>query len=157
MKKNNELIAALNELLVTKLTVINQYMVGSEMCENAGYNKLHQLLQKLATDQMLLAEWLIDRISFLDGSKTLSNLSAHMIGKTVSEMIKNSQKTNAFHSHYEAIILAQEAEDEDTADLLTKIIEMEEVQIDWAEIQHEQISKKGFEKYLISQAESLVN
>ena len=157
MKKNDKLIAALNSLLVAKLISINQFMVDSEMCENSGYSILHKVLQKLATDQMLLAEWLIDRISFLDGSNTLSKLSALMIGKTVSEMMKNSNMTEAFRPHNDALKLAQELEDEDTSDLLTKIIKMEEVHIDWAEIQREQIALRGLEKYLVAQTENLAN
>jgi bacterioferritin len=157
MKKNDKLIASLNALLVAKLIAINQFMVDSEMCDNSGYTKLHKVLQKLANDQMLLAEWLIDRISFLDGSNTLSRLSARMIGKTVSEMMKNSNLTDAFRPHNDALMLAQELGDEDTAELLTKIIKMEEVHIDWAEIQREQIELTGLENYLITQTESMVN
>jgi bacterioferritin len=157
MKKNDKLIAALNSLLVAKLISINQFMVDSEMCENSGYTKLHKVLQKLATDQMLLAEWLIDRISYLDGANTLSKLSALMIGKTVSEMMKSSNMTEAFRPHNDALMLAQELGDEDTSDLLSKIIKMEEVHVDWAEIQREQIELGGLEKYLVAQTGNLAN
>jgi bacterioferritin len=157
MQKNDKLIAALNSLLVAKLIAINQFMVDAEMCENSGYNKLHKVLQKLATDQMLLAEWLIERISLLDGSKTLSKLSAQMIGKTVSQMMNNSNTTDAFRPHNEAFRLAKELDDEETADLLAKIIKMEEVHIDWAEIQREQIELTGLDNYLITQTESMAN
>jgi len=157
MKKNDKLIAALNSLLVAKLISINQFMVDSELCENSGYAKLHKVLQKLATDQMLLAERLIDRISFLDGANTLSKLSALMIGKTVSEMMKSSNMTEAFRPHNDALMLAQELGDEDTSDLLSKIIKMEEVHVDWAEIQREQIELGGLEKYLVAQTGNLAN
>jgi len=40
MKGNKKLLLVLNELLADELTVVNQYMVHSEMCENWGYNKL---------------------------------------------------------------------------------------------------------------------
>ena len=132
-------------------------MVDSELCENSGYTKLHKVLQKLATDQMLLAEWLIERISFLDGSDTLSELSTLMISKTVSEMMTNSKKPDAFRTHYEAILLAQEVDDEVTAELLAKIIKMEEVHINWKEIQREQIEQRGLENYLMTQTESMAN
>ncbi len=157
MKKNDKLIAALNSLLVAKLTVINQFLVDSELCENSGHTKLHKVLQKLASDQMLLAEWLIERISFLNGSDTLAKLSTLMIGKTVSGMMSNSKKLNAFRTHNEAILLAQELNDEGTAELLTRIIKMEEVHINWTEIQREQIEQRGLENYLITQTESMAN
>jgi len=157
MKTKDKLIATLNLLLVNKLTAINQYMVDSEICENSGYHKLQQVLHKLATDQMLLAEWLIDRISFLDGSNTLSKLSSLMIEKTVSEMMSNFNNPDAFQIHNDALILAQEADDEITARLLTKIIKMEDVNIDWAEIQHEQSEHSSLENQLIAQTESMAN
>jgi len=42
MKGNEKLIGTLNSLLADELTVINQYMVHSEMCLNWGYEKLHK-------------------------------------------------------------------------------------------------------------------
>jgi len=36
MKGNEKLISTLNSLLADELTVINQYMVHSEMCNNWG-------------------------------------------------------------------------------------------------------------------------
>jgi|GEM_PF-3091395 len=36
------LIIVLNSLLADELTVLNQYMVQSEMCANWGYGNLHQ-------------------------------------------------------------------------------------------------------------------
>ena len=64
MKGNKELITVLNSLLADELTVINQYMVQSEMCANWGYSKLHAAIRKQAMDEMLNAEWQIERIIF---------------------------------------------------------------------------------------------
>ena len=44
-------------------------------------------IRKLAMDEMHHAEWLIERMIFLDGSPTVSKLNAIKIGKTVLEMI----------------------------------------------------------------------
>lgn len=52
MKGNEKLIGVLNSLLADELTVINQYMVQSEMCANWGYIKLHQAIRKQAMDEM---------------------------------------------------------------------------------------------------------
>ena len=89
MKWNKKLLTVLNSLLADELTAINQYMVHSEMCENWGYGKLHMAIRKQAMDEMHNAEWLIERIIFLDGSPTVSKLNTIKIGKTVSEMINN--------------------------------------------------------------------
>ena len=48
MKGNDKLTTVLNSLLADELTVINQYMVQSEMCANWGYGKLHKAIRNQA-------------------------------------------------------------------------------------------------------------
>jgi bacterioferritin len=153
MKENKNLITVLNSLLADELTAINQYMVHSEMCENLGYSKLHQAFQKLAMDQMLLAERLIERISYLDGSVALAKLNSILIGKTVSELIINnkSDESEAFRPFTDAIELASETSDHETVDLLSKILRKEKVNVGWAELQRSQIAQMGMETYLSRQ------
>jgi bacterioferritin len=128
-------------------------MLHSEMCENWGYSKLHTAIKKQAMDEMHHAEWLIERIIFLDGSPTVSKLNPMKIGKTVSEMIKNTNtdELDAVLNYNNAIKLAREVGDQSTADLLTKILKMEEDHVDWAEIQRTQIEQMGLENYLLAQ------
>ncbi|MFA5297320.1 MAG: bacterioferritin [Lutibacter sp.] len=156
MKGNARLITVLNSLLADELTAINQYMVHSEMCENWGYGKLHSAIRKQAMDEMKHAEWLIERIIFLDGSPTVSKLNAIKIGKTVPEIIKNDSddELNAILAYNDAIKLAREVGDQMSADLLTKILGMEEGHADWAEIQKAQMDQMGIENYLINQTVS---
>ena len=156
MKGNKELLTVLNSLLADELTAINQYMVHSEMCENWGYGKLHMAIRKQAMDEMLHAEWLIERIIFFDGAPTVSELNPMKIGKTVLEMISNDNgdELDAVLAYNNAIKLAREVGDQGTADLLTKILKMEEGHVDWAEIQRAQIDQMGLENYLASQLES---
>ena len=155
MKGNKELLTVLNSLLADELTAINQYMVHSEMCENWGYGKLHMAIRKQAMDEMHHAEWLIERIIFLDGAPTVSKLNAMKIGKTVSEMISNDNgdELDAIHAYNVAIKLAREVVDQGTVDLLTKILKMEEGHVDWAEMQRAQIEQMGMENYLVNQTE----
>src|SRR5664280_280542 len=140
MKGNKKLLLILNSLLADELTVVNQYMVHAEMCENWGYNKLHSAIKKQAIDEMHHAEWLIERILFFDGSPTVSKLNTIKIGKTVSEMISNDNddELEAVHAYNDAIKLALGVDDQGTVDLLTKILKMEEGHVDWAEIQRAQ-------------------
>jgi bacterioferritin len=153
MKGNEKLITVLNSLLADELTAINQYMVHSEMCENWGYGKLHLAIRSQAMDEMHHAEWLIERIIFFEGAPTVSKLNPIKIGKTVSDMISNDDKDEleAVNAYNKAIKLAREVEDQGTADLLTKILKMEEGHVDWAEIQRAQIDQMGLENYLVSQ------
>ena len=153
MKGNAKLLEVMNSLLADELTAINQYMVHSEMCENWGYGKLHLAIRGQAMDEMRHAEWLIERIIFLDGAPTVSNLNPIKIGKIVSEMISNdnNDELNAIHSYNSAIKLAREVDDQGSVDLLTKILKMEEGHVDWAEIQRAQIEQMGLENYLNNQ------
>ena len=156
MKGNEKLLKVLNSLLADELTVVNQYMVQSEMCANWGYGKLHKAIRKQAMDEMHHAEWLIERIIFFDGAPTVSKLNTIKIGKTVSEMISNDDHTelDVVRDYNDAIKLAREVDDQGTIDLLTKILKMEEGHVDWAEIQRAQIEQMGMENYLVNQTES---
>jgi len=158
MKGNEKVLKVLNSLLADELTAINQYMVHSEMCENWGYSKLHMAIRKQAMDEMHHAEWLIERLIFLEGVPTVSKLNAIKIGTTVLAMIKNDDNAelDAVHAYNEAIKLAREVEDQGTVDLLSKILKMEEGHVDWAEIQRAQIEQMGMENYLENQTEAVV-
>lgn len=159
MKGNKQLLSIIDQLLADELTAINQYMVHSEMCENWGYTKLYKDIRKQAMDEMHHAEWLIERIIFLEGMPTVSKLNPIKIGKTIEEMISNdnNDEVKAVRSYNEAITLARSVDDQGTAELLSKILAMEEGHVDWAEIQHAQIQQMGIANYLASQTESSIN
>jgi bacterioferritin len=156
MKGNKDLITVLNSLLADELTVINQYMVHSEMCENWGYGKLHMAIRNQAMDEMHHAEWLIERIIFFEGAPTVSKLNPIKIGKTVLEIISNDNddELETVHAYNEGIKLALEVKDQGSVDLLTKILKMEEDHVDWSEMQRAQIDQMGMENYLVNQTES---
>jgi len=155
MKGNEKLLKSLNHLLADELTAISQYMVHSEMCESWGYDKLHNAIEKQAKDEMRHAEWLIQRILFLDGTPEVSKLNPMKIGKSVLDMVGNDQEAElaAVRAYNKAIVLAHEVADQATGDLLTQILKMEEGHVDWAEIQRSQIEQMGLENYLAKQTQ----
>jgi bacterioferritin len=155
MKGNKKLLAVLNDLLADELTAISQYMVHSEMCENWGYTKLHTDIEKQAKDEMHHAEWLIQRILFLDGTPVVSKLKPMKIGSSVVDIVSNDQdaEMGAIRAYNEGIALAREVADQSTADLLTEILKMEEGHVDWAEVQRTQIEQMGLENYLANQSQ----
>lgn len=155
MKGNENIINTLNQLLADELTAINQYMVHSEMCDNWGYDKLHKAIEQQAMDEMHHAEWLIQRIIFLEGTPIVSKLNPMKIGQSVPEMIGNDQEAEymAIRAYNEAIRLAHEVDDQVTVDLLMRILKMEEGHVDWAEKQRAQIEQMGLENYLANQTE----
>ncbi|MBF8283778.1 MAG: bacterioferritin [Anaerolineales bacterium] len=155
MKGNEKLLTVLNELLADELTAISQYMVHSEMCDNWGYDKLHKAIEKQALDEMHHAEWLIQRIIFLEGAPVVAKLNPIQIGKSVPDMIGNDRDAEqaAVRAYNAAIRLAHEVDDQASVDLLTNILKMEEGHVDWAEKQRAQVEQMGLENYLSNQTE----
>jgi bacterioferritin len=156
MKGSDKILATLNELLAEELTAISQYMVHSEMCDNWGYEKLHKSIEKQAIDEMKHAEWLIGRILYLEGTPVVSKLNQMKIGANVAAMLANDSagEQSAVQLYNKAIVQAREAADNGTADLLTKILLMEEGHGDWLEQQQDQIKQMGLEIYLANQTEN---
>ncbi len=155
MKGNDKLIEVMNQLLADELTAISQYIVHSEMCDNWGYEKLHKAIEHQAMDEMHHAEWLIQRIIFFEGAPIVSKLNPMKIGNSVLEMVTVDQadELGAIQAYNAAIRLAHEVADEATADLLRKILLMEEGHIDWAEQQSDQIEQMGLANYLTNQTQ----
>ena len=155
MKGNEKLLTVLNQLLTDELTAISQYMVHAELCANWGYGKLHDAVEKQARDEMHHAEWLIQRIIFLEGSPTVSRLNPMKLGKTVPEIIGNDQEAeqSAVRAYNAGIRLGHEVDDQASVDLLMKILKMEEGHVNWAEEQRAQIEQMGLENYLGNQTE----
>ena len=154
MKGNDKIIATLNELLADELTAISQYMVHSEMCDNWGYDKLHKAIEAQAVDEMHHAEWLIGRIIFLEGTPVVSKLNPMKIGAKVADMVAYDEEAElgAIRAYNTGIRLAREVDDQGTADLLIKILKMEEDHMDWNERQRDQIAQMGLENYLTMQS-----
>jgi bacterioferritin len=156
MKGNAEILDTLNELLADELTAINQYMVHSEMCDDWGYERLHELIEKRAIDEMKHAEKLIGRILFLEGTPIVSRLNEIHIGAAVDKQFANDRNAEetAIKAYNRAIRQAAELDDNGTRELLEEILEDEEAHVDWLEAQLDQISQIGLENYLAEQVRS---
>jgi bacterioferritin len=155
MKGQEKVIERLNARLADELTAINQYMVHAEMCEDWGYGRLHEAIQKRAITEMKHAEKLIARILFLEGTPTVSKLNKINIGADVEKMHKNDWKAEetAIRDYNADIGLAAELGDHGTRELLKSILVDEEEHIDWLEAQLEQMKQIGVQNYLVEQME----
>jgi len=153
MKGNEQIIEKLNDLLSDELTAISQYMVHSEMCANWGYERLHKADEKRAFGEMKHAEKLIERILFLEGNPTVSNLKKFSIGWKVEEQHKSDWQLeyDAIRSYNDGIRLAVEVGDNGTREILEDILKDEEQHIDWLEAQLDQISQMSVQNYLVEQ------
>jgi bacterioferritin len=153
MKGDERVVKNLDELLSDELTVINQYMVHSEMCANWGYERLHQAVEKRAMQEMHHAELLIARILFLDGTPTVSRLNQIYIGADVPKQLQSDlgveMQTNRMYN--DAIRLAGEVKDAATRELLESILKDEDAHVDWLEEQLDQVAQLGAPLYLSAQ------
>ena len=153
MKGSPKVLEVLNRLLADELTAISQYMVHAGMCANWGYEKLHDAIEKRAIDEMRHAERLIDRILFLEGSPTVSDLNKMAIGAQVETQLQNDHEAElgAVKGYNTGIRLAVEESDNGTRELLEATLKDEERHIDWLEAQLDQISQMGLGAYLSEQ------
>ncbi len=155
MKGNDKVIGQLNERLADELTAINQYIVHAELCENWGYKKLHDAIQKRAIGEMKHAEKLIARIIFLDGLPIVSELRKLHIGADVEKQHKNDWQAerDAISAYNQDIRICVDEGDNGTREILESILRDEEAHIDWLETQLDQIKQMGIQNYLVEQTD----
>jgi bacterioferritin len=153
MQGQAKVIERLNARLADELTAINQYMVHAEMCDNWGYGRLDEAIEKRAIAEMKHAEKLIARILFLEGTPVVSKLNKITIGADVEKMHKNDWKAEemAIKEYNADIALCVQLGDNGTRDMLTSILNEEEEHIDWIEAQQDQIKQIGLQNYLVEQ------
>jgi bacterioferritin len=153
MKGNDQIIAALNNLLSDELTAISQYMVHSEMCDNWGLEKLHKVVEGRAITEMKHAEKLIARIIFLEGIPIVSKLKKITIGADFEAQLKNdlAAEYGAVKGYNDAVRLAYELNDNGSRELFDSILTDEEDHVDWIEAQLDQVKMMGLQSYLVEQ------
>lgn len=153
MKGSPKVIEALNFLLADELTAINQYMVHAEMCDNWGYEKLAEMIEKRAITEMKHAEKHIQRILFFEEKPIVSNLNKIHIGPDILAMMQNDHaaEEGAIIEYNKAIRVCVEEGDNGTRELLEDILTDEEEHIDWIEAQLDQIEQMGIQNYLVEQ------
>jgi len=88
MRRNPKTIELLNEALKNELTAINQYFLHSRMLKDWGVTKLAQKEYEESIDEMNHADWIIERVLFLNGLPNLQDLGKLNIGETVEEIIE---------------------------------------------------------------------
>jgi bacterioferritin len=153
MKGNPKVIIELNAALKEELTAINQYFLHAEMCENWKYDKLGAFIKKQSIDEMKHAEILIERILFLDGTPSLTELLHINIGQNVKEQIESDLQLelNAVAMYNASIQIARDEGDNASRELFERLLKDEEGHVDWLEAQLHQIQEIGYERYLSQQ------
>ncbi len=155
MKGNEQVIECMNSLLADELTAINQYMVHAELCDNWGYERLHDAVQERAVTEMKHAERLISRMIFLDGQPIVSLLREIRVGSDVPKQLQSdwNAEYGAVKAYNDGVRLCREVGDNGTRALMESILQDEEGHIDWIETQQEEIAQMGLPDYLGEQTE----
>lgn len=150
MRGDDEVISLLNEQLTSELTAINQYFLHSKMQANWGLTKLAEHTRAESIEEMHHAEWLTDRILFLEGLPNYQRLGTLRLGQTVKEQFECDLaiEVEVVDRLRPGIALCREKGDVTSANLFEKILDAEEHHIDYLETQLELIDKLGEQLYL---------
>jgi len=150
MQGDDDIIEALNEVLTSELTAINQYFIHHKMCANWGYARLSAKKREESIEEMKHADEVIERILFLDGVPNMQRLSPVRVGEDAVEQheLDLELEIEAVKRLNEAIALARDKADNGTRELLERILTEEEESVDWLESQLYLVEEVGRERYL---------
>ncbi|MCQ3829390.1 bacterioferritin [Microbulbifer elongatus] len=153
MKGDPKVIEHLNKALGNELIAINQYFLHSRMFKDWGLKELADKEYHESIDEMKHADWLIERILFLEGIPNLQHLGKLLIGENTEEMLKCDLKLEqkAIPDLRDGIAYCESVRDYGSRELLQRILDSEEEHLDWLETQLGLIDKVGLQNYLQTQ------
>ncbi|MBM1142927.1 bacterioferritin [Alcanivorax sp. ZXX171] len=156
MKGDKKVLEHLNRALSNELIAINQYFLHAKMYKDWGLHALYEKEYHESIDEMKHADWLCERILFLEGVPNLQDLGKLMIGENTREMLECDLKLEqmAVPDLRDGIEYCESVRDYISRDLLRRILDSEEEHIDWLETQLELLDKVGQENYLQKQMET---
>ncbi|GAB3515854.1 bacterioferritin [Pseudoxanthomonas daejeonensis] len=155
MKGDAKVIEFLNKALYNELTAINQYFLHAKMLKNWGLKELAEHEYKESIDEMRHADWLAERILFLEGLPNFQALGKLRIGETPRELLECdlALEMEALPLLRDAIAHADSIGDYVSRQLFVKILDSEEEHVDWLETQLDLIARIGEPNYLLSKLE----
>jgi bacterioferritin len=150
MKGDPRVLEFLNESLKNELTAINQYWLHYRLLSHWGVHKLAEYERHESIDEMKHADWLAERILFLDGLPNFQLLGRLRIGETVEEILKSdlAMEIEAVAQLKGAIAYCEEIRDYVSRDLFQRILISEEEHVDALETQFEMIERMGIHNYI---------
>jgi bacterioferritin len=155
MRSDPAIIDALNEILTSELTAINQYFIHYKMLDNWGYPRLAKKKREESIEEMKHADRVIERILYLDGIPNMQRLSHVRVGESPVEMheLDLELEMEAVGRLNRVVALCTEKGDAGTRELVEHILKEEEEAVDWLETQLHVIKDIGRERYLAQQIE----
>jgi len=153
MQGDPDIIAALNDILTSELTAINQYFVHYKMLENWGYLRIAKKKREESIEEMKHADEVIERILYLDGVPNLQRLGSVKVGQEPVEMhqLDLELENDAVARLNKIIVLCLDKRDAGTRELVEHLLKDEEDSIEYLEAQLTIIKDIGRERYLSEQ------
>lgn len=150
MIKDLKVIEHLNTQLTNELTAINQYFLHARTLNHWGVTKLGKKEYQESIEEMRHADWLIERILYLNGLPNVQRLNTILIGQNVKEILDSDLKLEkkALVDLAEGIAYCESVRDFVSRDLLLKILENEEEHEDFLDRQFDLINQIGIERYI---------
>lgn len=150
MRMTSESIEQLNRMLFNELTAINQYFLHARMHKNWGFYQLGERIYHESIGEMRHADWLIERILFLDGLPNLQALGKLNIGEDAIEALESDLQLEqvARNDTATAITAFERIGDFASRELAAKIIVDSEEHIDFLQTQLSLVKTLGRELYL---------
>jgi bacterioferritin len=154
MKGNEQVIAALNNLLASELAAMDQYFIHSRMYQDWGLNKLYERIDHEFDDEKGHASKLIERILFLEGVPDMKTRDPINIGSDVPSMLKSDLDIEyaVDKTLKEAIALCEQESDYVSREMLEELLDDTEMDhAYWLEQQLGLIERVGLQNYLQAQ------
>jgi bacterioferritin len=150
MKGNRDVIERLNKMLTNELTAINQYFLHARMHKNWGYYRLAERMYHESMGEMRHADWIVERVLFLEGLPNLQNLGKLHIGEDGVEALECDLKLEmiARDDTADSIPVFEAQGDFVSRDIALKILADSEEHVDFLETQIALVKSIGRENYL---------
>ena len=150
MKSDPKVVEYLNTHLTNELTAINQYFLHARILRHWGVTKLGKHEYDESIEEMHHADWLIERILFLDGLPNVQRLDQVLVGQTVEEILQCDLRLEekAMSDLREGIAYMESVRDYVSRDLFRRILDNEEEHVDFLERQFDLIKLIGIQNYI---------
>lgn len=151
MLRDPKVVEHLNTVLTNELTAINQYFLHARTLRHWGVTQLGRKEYEESIEEMRHADWLIERILFLNGLPNVQRLNNVLVGQTVQEVLEADLKLEekALDDLREGIAHCESVRDYVSRDLLRRILENEEEHVDFLDRQFDLIRQIGIERYIL--------